>query len=171
MKKILISSIIFLSFSGIVFADSPSTAPGNSGIPSAAPSNGYSIDLNDINPLGNITLQGLIDRVANWAVGLLIAISILFMIYAAYLFMFAGANPSNVQTAKNIILYTVIAIVVALLSRAMLSIVTDLLTGSGSSGASNYNDNLQPQSNPNYSGVSPNYNSNAPAANTDVPTR
>src|SRR3990172_7932743 len=76
----------------------------------AAESGGDSVNLSDIDPLGDATLMDLINRIVNFAIGLIIAISVLFIIYAAYLFMFAGGDPKNVTQAKAIITYTVIAI-------------------------------------------------------------
>lgn len=104
----------------VVFAD------GGAG---TNPTNNYSVNLSDIDPLKNVTLQGLIDRIVGWAIGLIIAISSLFVIYAAYLFMFAGGDPKNVGAAKNIITYSVIAIIIALMSQAMVKIVIALLKG------------------------------------------
>ncbi|MDO8466985.1 MAG: hypothetical protein Q7S83_02480 [bacterium] len=91
------------------------------------PSN--SLNLSDIDPLKNVTLMGLIDRIVGFAIGFIIAISVLFIIYAAYLYMFAGGDPKNVTQAKAIIQYTVIAIIIALMSQAMVKIVIELLGG------------------------------------------
>ncbi len=122
MKKVLnisILSIALLASFSFAFADGlVGTNP---------PTNSYSVTLP--NPLGNTTLTDLITRVINYATGILIAISVLFIIYAAYLFMFSGGDPKNVIQAKNIITYTVVAIVVALLSNLIIGAVLSVIKG------------------------------------------
>ncbi len=113
MKKYINIALIAISlFAGFSFAF-------------AADTGGYSLP----NPLGNITLTNLIKNITGWATGLLIAVSVLFIIYAAYLFLFAGGDPKNVTQAKNIITYTVVAIIVALMSKAIIDTVILLLGG------------------------------------------
>jgi hypothetical protein len=119
MKKILLALLLLSSFPGVAMAVVGGDAPTNSGY--------YEIPLPSL--LGNATLKDLIDRVSSFALGLLIAMSVLFIIYAAYLFMFAGENPANVQKAKNIILYTVIGIVVGLMAKVILNVVIEVLGG------------------------------------------
>ena len=71
----------------------------------------------------------LVGRIKNFAVGLLIALSTLFILYAGFLYVTAGAEPKHVSQAKDIITYAVIGIVVALLSQVIVGTVTYVLTG------------------------------------------
>src|SRR3972149_177177 len=79
-----------------------------SGVPSQSPA--------------KIDLGQLISTVSAWATGLLIALSVLFVIYAAFLYLTAGGDPKNVENAKNIIIYAVVAIVIALKANVVATI-------------------------------------------------
>ena len=72
-------------------------------------------------------LQQLIDTVTNWATGLLVAISVLFVIYAAFIYITTSGDPKGVEQAKNIIIYSVVAVVVALVANVVKSIALGLV--------------------------------------------
>ena len=76
---------------------------------------------------GDVTLSKLIENVTGWATGLLIALSVLFVIYAAFIYLTAGGDPKNVENAKNIIIYAVVAIVIALMANVVKSIAIGLV--------------------------------------------
>lgn len=78
----------------------------------------------------------LVGNIKNLAVGLLIAISTLFIIYAGFLYVTSATNPQNITQAKDIITYAIIGIVVALLSQVIVGVVTSVLTNPSSSGSS-----------------------------------
>ncbi|MDO8466986.1 MAG: hypothetical protein Q7S83_02485 [bacterium] len=80
---------------------------------------------------GTTNLGKLISDVSGWATGLLIALSVLFVIYAAFLYLTAGGDPKNVENAKNIIIYAVIAIVIALMANLVASIAKGLVGATG----------------------------------------
>lgn len=71
-------------------------------------------------------LDTLINKIATWATGLLIALSVLFIIYAAFLYLTAASEPKNVDKAKDTITYAIIAIIIALLSQVVKGVVTAL---------------------------------------------
>ncbi len=82
----------------------------------------------------------IVGNIKNLAVGFLIAISTLFIIYAGFLYVTSAANPNNITKAKDIITYAIIGIVVALLSQVIVGVVTSVLTspgGSSNTGSSN----------------------------------
>ncbi|TSC82917.1 MAG: hypothetical protein G01um101419_437 [Parcubacteria group bacterium Gr01-1014_19] len=74
----------------------------------------------------------IVGNIKNLAVGFLIAISTLFIIYAGFLYVTSAANPNNITQAKDIITYAIIGIVVALLSQVIVGVVTSVLTDSSS---------------------------------------
>lgn len=75
-----------------------------------------------------IDVPKIINTTMDWAFGLLIALAAAFILYAAYLYLTGGGNEENVGKAKNIIIYAVVAIIVAFVSRGLVSIVQGLLT-------------------------------------------
>jgi hypothetical protein len=65
----------------------------------------------------------LIQRLANWAFAFLLALSVMFVLYAAFLYLTAGGDQEKVTKANHIILYAAIAIVIAVLAKAVPGIV------------------------------------------------
>ena len=78
---------------------------------------------------GTQRLINIINRLTNWLLGLLITLAVVFIIYAAYLYLTAAGNEENVGKAKNVIIYAAIAIAVGLLSRVIVFLVRGLIGG------------------------------------------
>ncbi len=76
---------------------------------------------------GNTDIPGLIGTIAGYATGLLIALATLFVIYAAFVYLTAAGDPKAVETAKNVIIYAVVAVAVALLSQVAAQIVKAII--------------------------------------------
>ncbi|KPJ73645.1 hypothetical protein AMJ48_00240 [Parcubacteria bacterium DG_74_1] len=64
----------------------------------------------------NIELLVMIARIADYLFWILLAISIVFIVYAGILFVTAAGNTEQVERARHIILYAVIGIIVAMLA-------------------------------------------------------
>ncbi|MBI2591254.1 MAG: hypothetical protein HYW34_01085 [Candidatus Brennerbacteria bacterium] len=64
----------------------------------------------------------IINNITSWVSGLLIAVAVLFVIYAAYLYLTSAGDAEKVKSASNYILYAVIAVVVALASRGLIAL-------------------------------------------------
>jgi hypothetical protein len=75
---------------------------------------------------GSGVIENLLINVIDFAVGLLVVLAVALIIYAAYLYLFAGGEAEKVTTAKKWLIYVVVAIAVALLSRALVYIVFEL---------------------------------------------
>lgn len=90
----------------------------------------FSFAANGAEPPGPATLQlfNIINTLTNFLLGLLIALSVIFIIYAAYLYLTAAGEEEQYKTAKQVILYAVIAIIVGLLSKAIVYITTALIS-------------------------------------------
>lgn len=83
-----------------------------------------------IQPLGeSVNVITIIDRVSQWALGLLLVLAAVFIIYAAYLYLTAATNEENVGKAKNVIIYAAVAIAIGLLSRVIVFLVRQLIGG------------------------------------------
>jgi hypothetical protein len=72
-------------------------------------------------------LSVFITSIAVWFEGIIFAISILFILYAAFLFITAAGNEEKIGKAKSIIVFGMIGIAVALLAFAVQSFVTSVL--------------------------------------------
>lgn len=82
-------------------------------------------------PVSSITSLSAVNRVivniVNWVMGLFFVAAVLFIFYAAYLFLNAAGNPDQLQHAKDQLIYAIVAIVVALLAGSVRFIVASVL--------------------------------------------
>lgn len=69
----------------------------------------------------------IIINLVNWVTGLFFVAAILFLFYAAYLYLGAAGDPERLTQAKNQLIYSVIAIAVALLASSVRFIVESVL--------------------------------------------
>lgn len=72
----------------------------------------------------------LIGKVGNWMYSALLGLAIIFVLVAAYNFMWSGGSEEKVEQAKKQLLYTLIAVAVAFLSRGFIELLKNLLTKS-----------------------------------------
>ncbi len=78
----------------------------------------------DINKnFGIICVYSLIEWITNIAFLIIAALSVLMIIFAAFLYITAGASPEGTKKAKNFLLYAVIGIVIAILARIIPNII------------------------------------------------
>ena len=73
---------------------------------------------------------GIINKVGTWMFGLLLALAVVFLLYAAFTYLRAGGDPSKVDEAKNVIIYALIAIVVAVLAKGLIIVVGNIIAPS-----------------------------------------
>jgi len=80
-------------------------------------------------PIGgaDVNIQVIITRVMSWAFGLLLVLAAAFIFYAGFTYLTASGDEAKLKSAKNYILYAVVAIVVAFLAQAIIAIVRTLL--------------------------------------------
>ena len=83
-------------------------------------------------PKTNITslsgVEAVITRIVNWITGLFFVAAILYIFYAAWLYLSAAGDEEQIKKAKNQLLYSIIAIAVALLAGTMRYIVASILS-------------------------------------------
>ncbi|MHB9019302.1 MAG: hypothetical protein ACYC3G_00285 [Minisyncoccota bacterium] len=72
-------------------------------------------------------VEGVISRIVNWLTSLFFVAAILYIFYAAFLFLTSGGDEEKIKTAKTQLLYSIIAIGVALLAGTMRYIVASIL--------------------------------------------
>ena len=61
----------------------------------------------------------IIETIADWMLGILLTLAVIFLIYAAFLYLTAAGDSTKIDKAKDIIIYAVVAIVVALLAQGI----------------------------------------------------
>jgi len=79
------------------------------------------------NPWTATSTQGLINNVTNFIFLLATAVVPLLFMIAGFYFITAGGNPANIEKAKKIIIYTIIGYAIVLFSRALTSLLNNIL--------------------------------------------
>jgi cation transport ATPase len=74
-----------------------------------------------------VVFLGVINNIINWALGLLITLAVAVVIWAAYVYLTAGGNAERVRSANKFLVYVAIAVGVALLSKAFVVLVIELV--------------------------------------------
>ncbi|MBU1045544.1 hypothetical protein KJ616_00255 [Patescibacteria group bacterium] len=70
---------------------------------------------------------GIIGTLINYAFGFLLAVAVLMLIFAAYLYVTAGGNPETVGKANKMLMYALIGIAIAVIVRGLIALVGALL--------------------------------------------
>ncbi|MDO8655111.1 MAG: hypothetical protein Q7R48_01645 [bacterium] len=117
IKKIAVSAapaILFLGMAALAFAQTPGGTTGG----------GYTA------PTGPTTLGGLIDitvLITNLVFTALVVFAIIYIILAGFQFVTAGGDPAAVLQARSKLIYASIGIIVALLARAIPTVLRQAL--------------------------------------------
>lgn len=83
-------------------------------------------------PTGPRSIEEIIDileRLLNWMFTLLMIVAVMFILYAAFIYLTAGGDPEKVKTASNQLIYAAVAIAVALVAQGIRFIVEQLVQG------------------------------------------
>ncbi len=72
-------------------------------------------------------LGRILNNLINWALGALIAISVAFVIYAAFLYLTGADNEENIKKARKILIYVAVAVAVGLLSKGFVDLIVWLV--------------------------------------------
>jgi len=81
------------------------------------------------NPLCWDTIEEVIEGIINFIFWVALAIAPIMIIVAGFFFLTSGGNPDKIRTAKNMILYTVIGLVIVLLAKGIISVVKEIIGG------------------------------------------
>ena len=97
----------------------------------AAPLNGGGGSSGFEEPTRPITNAGevteVINRVASFLFAVFIALSVIFLIVAALFYLTAAGNQTQLDKAKNILIYAIAAIVIALIAGGVTTFIGDIL--------------------------------------------
>ena len=120
MKKFVVKTSLLLSglIPAVAFADDTflPTDPGSD--PPELPSNA---------PTDFKSLIDVIVMIAQWMFGILMALSIVFILYAAFLYVISQGNEERIKTAKTILIYAVVGLVVAVLAGGINVVIQDFI--------------------------------------------
>jgi len=69
------------------------------------------------------TLMDKIGSIGSYMLGILLAIAVIFLIFAAFTYLTSGGEEKATTKAKNYIIYAVVAIAIGLLARGLVEVV------------------------------------------------
>lgn len=70
----------------------------------------------------------IITRVTNWFFSIVLALATIMLIYAAYKYVTAAGIEANVKVALNTVIYALIGIAIAVLSKTIVEIIKGIIT-------------------------------------------
>ena len=59
--------------------------------------------------------------------GILLALAVIFLIYAAFIFLTSEGTPAKIESAKNIIIYAIVAIVLGVIAKGVVMVIQTLV--------------------------------------------
>ena len=82
-------------------------------------------------PITSVTgVQRVLDNIVRWAQIIFFILAALFIIFAAFQYLTAGGDDEKVKKAKNMLIYAIVAIAVALVAGGVRTLVeTFLISG------------------------------------------
>jgi len=75
------------------------------------------------NPIIYNTFGELIEAIINFIYNVALVLAPLFIVIAGFYFVTAAGNPAQIETAKKIILYTLIGFLIILLARGLIAVI------------------------------------------------
>ncbi len=112
MKKLVIKTSLFLS--GLIPATALATT--HNVFNPTDPSDRKLPELPTTAPKDFSELMGVIATIGRVMFGILIALSTVFILYAAFLYIISQGDEERIQTAKRILVYAIIGLVVGVLA-------------------------------------------------------
>ncbi len=68
-----------------------------------------------------------LETLANWLLAIIGIVAVIMILYGAFLYIVAAGDEDKVKKAKNVIIYGLVGVVVAILAFAIVSFVASLL--------------------------------------------
>lgn len=134
MKKFLLSAALFtivaVMLAGALPATSYAQSGGGTGATGGTGGGGTGAVDTNVGPQSSINtpeaVQGVLQRITNWMFTFFIAIAAMMIIYAAFVYLTSGGGE-EVQKAHKMLLYAAVAIVVATMSRGIVTLVKNFV--------------------------------------------
>ena len=71
----------------------------------------------------------LLETISQWMFAIFLALAVIFLLYAAFMYLTAAGNESRVTAAKNVLVYSIVAVAIAVLAGGIVPLVRGILTG------------------------------------------
>lgn len=85
-------------------------------------------------PVTNLTgLMAVINKASQWMFGILMALSVVMILYSAFLYMFSGGSDDKIKKAKDTLTYAIIAVAIAVLAGGVGVLIRNFFNSSNDS--------------------------------------
>ena len=120
MNKKLLTGVLLVSFLAL------------SSFPFILARNGGGVGAADIEPeeLPEFSAQDVLDlvvRITNWIFTFLIAVVVIMVLVAGYMFVTAGGNPDQQAKARMVLIYALIGFAVGMIARGVIALVAAVM--------------------------------------------
>ena len=127
MKKLIVFVAIFtlvMPFSMVLADDAVGGEVGGSGVPGGEVGGSGTGNARTVDTVEDV--MTVIDNITNWMFTIFLALAVIMIIYAAFVFLTAGGGD-NVNKARKMLLYAVAAIAIAVLAKGIVNVVRSLI--------------------------------------------
>lgn len=114
LEKVSVIAPFVLLIPAFALAQTPSAPPST--VPSTV------LDTSGIAGVGS-----LLCTIFNWLFYFLVIFTIIFVVVAAFRYLFAAGDPEKVKSAGHMLIYAAVAVVVALIAKAVPSVIGTLM--------------------------------------------
>lgn len=79
---------------------------------------------------GPDSIMNIVEGVLRWLGAIVLSISVIMFLYAAIVYLFAGANATALTKAKDVLVYAIIGTIIAVLAWSIPAFIVRFLAGS-----------------------------------------
>ena len=76
-------------------------------------------------------IVAILDTIGNWMFGILIAAAAIFILWAAFDFLFAKGDAKKIEEARHALTYSLVAVVVGALTKGLIEVAKAIARGTG----------------------------------------
>ncbi|MDO8470165.1 MAG: hypothetical protein Q7S84_04110 [bacterium] len=87
--------------------------------------------LTDFSLSGISGISKLGGKIGGWMLGILLVLAVIFILAAAFLYLTSGGDEAKVGKAKSYIIYAIVAVVVGILAKTIITLVQSLVNTAG----------------------------------------
>jgi hypothetical protein len=73
-------------------------------------------------------IVGWINTIANWIFAILIAVAVIMLLLAGFKWMTSGGNEDDVAMARKMLIWALVGVAIALMSKALVGMVGNIVT-------------------------------------------